>query len=125
MAKAGRPPKDWRRDPDANVIVYADAIQQMMPRMSRAAALKLSLLWHYHGEPLATRRLRDGHELDQFAGVPEGESEDGRPSEGFLRSEVRRVREKERRLAADPAFARWRSLALLTLHQASIDAAKK
>ena len=86
---AGRQPKRWRNDPDVSVIVFADAVQKITPRMTRAAALKLVLLWHYHGEPVA---LRDGSGRDGFAPAPQGKDKDNPPGGGLssIRGQARR-----------------------------------
>jgi hypothetical protein len=131
--KHGRPPgamKPFESDDDAHVLVIADLIMLSMPNTSRGHAIKLSVLWHYHerkegppdliGMPARLKGLiKEGWHLRAFEKAPADKAEDDAPEEGFLRSEIKRVMEKERRLLANPRFQRWRKWAVLMIAQVS------
>jgi hypothetical protein len=102
------------------VIGYANVLRYRLPEISLSRAVQTAILFQYHpmlfDSPDLSRRaaaLVDlGWKVVSFDGTPNGLADerlrDGGPDEGYLRSETRRVVEKERRLCSDPGFQRWR-----------------
>jgi hypothetical protein len=123
----GRPPgavKRWQNDLDSEVIVFVDVLKLLMPKLALARAVEVSVLRHYHrryedgGEKLSVyaAQLARDHDwrVESFDKTPVGKSAGDAPDEGFLRSEVKRVLAKERRLAADSDFECWRRAVVTT-----------
>jgi len=132
----GRPEgatKRWDNDPDSSVIMIAEMIELLMPAMSKARSIELSVTYHYHPKietpaaPLdharrlelsdrAIARLKAGWDLRMFERVPEGKT-GPEPGEGHLRSETRRILKKQAKLSADPEFRSWVTWAIMTTVQ--------
>ena len=126
--RIGRPAgavKRWHSDPDSQVIAITDLFLLLLPGMSLQGAIKLSILKHYHerrpidDEAMISARSRkcraEGWSVELFSPTPTGKGETKTPLEGFLRSETKRVRTKEKRYARDPEFQEWRRYAIATL----------